>query len=1044
MPLHRLATLAAALLTALAATAWPLAPARAEAEATLDLNPAIEALQAASEPLEDDAVADLLEGKARLAPDQPADASSVDLWQRAGWGPLRDDDGRMDRIRAHRPERLPLADDALVPISLRLAWFSHWADLRAQASDFEGARETYSHAIALGAESVDNWRGLGRMRVHTGEYEAAEAAFLAALEIAENGAIVDDAQLCEIQRELGELYLAMDWPDDAVRKLRESLEIRPQATRAKQLLAIGLAAASGEVPAELAAQVELWPMPRSHHWRTRAESSLEDGLASIPTGARGFFDERVATLDSNGLLAGAGVLVLLWAGVRRFGKKADLVVGIEFPRELEGLFHVRLATRPGRFKRGNGKLEFDASLRKSTSMAHYGVSRETQFPRLRPKRYYVTLHGVLKNPDTHEVLAEAYEEQAIDTRGATAHRLAFDVSPRECPVDVKVCWDNRPATEIGVVARGLPQSLRYAATGNVRMRLPMGRHIVVVGSGDRIAECEVEVQTFQPTEFEIDLAGAENLVFKGCPPAVELYLHGDLNGAARALERDGHGNVAHLLLARLHKEQGHTERAAEQLESAGHTLEAAELRESMSDFQRAADLFLDSGDAQRAAETYRAAGDYATAGELFESLHDFASAAECFRESGAPDKLIGALERGGKFYEAADIALESGDRAASIRLLQQIGRGDPYYAEACEKLVDAFEREGHNDLAANKLEELIQARGAMNANGELRSRLAELLVEAEELPRALEVLEELRRREPTHPQIASRIEGLRKQISAQALGESGTRHETAPVMEGQQRYEIIEEIGRGGMGLIYRARDRRLDRIVALKRLPENLRDHPKALQLFLNEAQAAARLNHPNIVTVYDTDQEDGTFFITMELLEGLPLNTVLKQRGRLGPRDCARLGVQIATGLQYAHAQNVVHRDIKTANLFLTNDRIVKIMDFGLAKMMEEVRRGTTVIGGTPYYMAPEQAVGDRVDLRADLYSFGITLYELLTGVVPFRQGDVNYHHRHTAPADPRSVVEGIPDPLAELVLKLIQKSPDDRCTSATEVEQVLRGQI
>jgi serine/threonine protein kinase len=255
-----------------------------------------------------------------------------------------------------------------------------------------------------------------------------------------------------------------------------------------------------------------------------------------------------------------------------------------------------------------------------------------------------------------------------------------------------------------------------------------------------------------------------------------------------------------------------------------------------------------------------------------------------------------------------------------------------------------------------------------------------------------------------------------------------------------QRYEIIEEVGRGGMGLIYKARDRRLNRIVALKRLPENLRDHPKALQLFLNEAQAAARLNHPNIVTVFDTDQEDGTFFITLELLQGYPLNVILKQRSRLGPRDTARIGSQVARGLQYAHDQQVVHRDIKTANLFLTHEKVVKIMDFGLAKMMEEVRRGSTVIGGTPSYMAPEQATGDRVDHRADLYSLGITLFELAVGHVPFQKGEVAYHHRHTEPPDPRSLADGIPDALAELILQLLRKDPDARCGSAEEVQKRL----
>jgi serine/threonine protein kinase len=238
------------------------------------------------------------------------------------------------------------------------------------------------------------------------------------------------------------------------------------------------------------------------------------------------------------------------------------------------------------------------------------------------------------------------------------------------------------------------------------------------------------------------------------------------------------------------------------------------------------------------------------------------------------------------------------------------------------------------------------------------------------------------------------------------------------------------------MGVVSRARDRRLGRVVALKRLPDNLRKHPKAAQLFLREARSAAALNHPNIVTIYDAGQEDGTLYITMELLEGTPLHEILRSRGRLTVRDTARLGIQIAKGLQYAHEHQIIHRDIKTGNLFFTSSKKVKIMDFGLAKMVQEVRRGATVIGGTPFYMAPEQSIGDTVDHRADLYSLGVTLFELATGCVPFSEGDVAYHHRHTPPPDPRSLIPEIPAALAELILKLLAKDPADRCQNAQEV--------
>jgi serine/threonine-protein kinase len=193
--------------------------------------------------------------------------------------------------------------------------------------------------------------------------------------------------------------------------------------------------------------------------------------------------------------------------------------------------------------------------------------------------------------------------------------------------------------------------------------------------------------------------------------------------------------------------------------------------------------------------------------------------------------------------------------------------------------------------------------------------------------------------------------------------------------------------------------------------------------------------------VTLFDADQQaDGTYYLTMELLEGFPLDGVLKKRGRLSVRDTLRIALQVAKGLQFAHEKGVVHRDIKTANLFFTRDRTVKIMDFGLAKMTEEVRRSATVIGGTPYYMAPEQAAGHKVDHRADLYAFGVTLFELLTGNVPFADGDVTYHHRHTPAPDPRTRAAEVPEGIAKLVLWLLEKDPAARPAKTADVVRAL----
>jgi tetratricopeptide (TPR) repeat protein len=956
------------------------------------------------------------------------------------WRPAASEDEIDARIARHTPSDAAGTADGWLPEIARAQILSARAVLREQLADYEGARRDYARALELGSLSLSTWRGLARTRVRTGEREAAEAAFLAADRLARGTPGVSPLLRAGILSELGELYLVMGHPATAAERLDRALDLAPGAVRTQRLWTLALSRSEGvEGTDALAEQIPLWPPTHAERWRDGLESGLDALFAHAPRGLRDRVEDSAGAQTAVVL---GGVLALLfaaWIAMRLTRKTGDLVVSLSYPDELEGQFSVRIALQAGRHRRLGTQESARSVRRKSTRTAHYGVSRETQFLRLHARRYWVTVQGELADRQGGQVLVEPFEEQSVDVAGNETARLDFDLAPRECPVDVTVLWDKRGAGEVGVVARGLPQSLRYQTNGKVRLRLPMGSHTIVVGSGDRIAECDVEVQSHKPTEVEINLAGSEHLVFKGCPPAVEPYLHGDLNGAARALERDGHESVAHLLLARLHQEQGQTERAAERLERAGHHLEAAKLRESISDFERAATLFENAGNARRAAETWRAAGELEKAGELYQSLGDYTLALACFEEAGATAATIGVLELQGEYFDAARVAMEDGDRARAIRLLQQVPRTDHAYAEACMQLVAAFEEEGHADLAARKLEEYVGVVGAA-ASPDVYSHLAELLTRGDEPGRALEVLEVLREREPTYPNIASRIEALRKIVSGRRLDEGTAPATTTATLVSDQRYEIIEEIGRGGMGLIFKARDRRLGRIVALKRLPENLREHPKALQLFLNEAQAAARLNHPNIVTIFDTDQEDGTFFITMELLQGMPLNLVLRERGRLGPRDTARIGVQVARGLQYAHDQQIVHRDVKTANLFLTRDKVVKIMDFGLAKIIEEVRRGSTVIGGTPSYMAPEQAAGDRVDHRADLYALGVTLFELVVGRLPFVKGDVAYHHRHTEAPDPRSLANGVPDALAELILELMRKDPAERCGSAGEVEERL----
>ncbi|MFK7894194.1 MAG: protein kinase [Myxococcota bacterium] len=793
-------------------------------------------------------------------------------------------------------------------------------------------------------------------------------------------------------------------------------------------------------------------------WLARVPSEIYDTADRYADPLRAAYYEQLAetpwlkafdafVLERDGIYALIGLAfacVLVGVIARRGRRTGSLTLRLIFPDTVEGQFDVAMYRKAGK---ANGRGHSGKPAESRT-----GVRRETQFDRVMPGKWFITIGGRLEAPASGARLAWVDEEIEVEIDSQNGTIIDHTLPAALAPIEFKVHWDRQPASDVGIRLSERPETLRYSGHGNLKSLLALGDYQFVIGAGDRVIEQSVHVENYEPSLIQVDLAAPERLIFRGCPPAVAPFLQGDLGDAARALERDDQSEVASLLRARLHQSQGQTERAAEQLENAGRSREAAELRRSISDFDRAAALFEGAGDLRPAAEMWDAAGDSQKAAAAYAALEDWPEAARCFAAAGDQTGLIGALEAQGELIRAADLAAELGDRARSIRLLQQIGPQDRAFGTASERLALAFEHEGHLDLAANQLERRLAALAPGEMLPKVEFHLAELLEETGEYARAISVLQSLREQDPTYPEVGAKIENLRKQLSMPPLGGGANLRETlsappagATAFVAEERYEILEEVGRGGMGLVYKARDRRLNRVIALKRMPENLRDHPGAVQLFLGEAQAAARMNHPNIVTLYDADQESGAFFITMELLEGLPLNEILAKRRRFGPRDAARLGLQVCAGLEYAHAQGIVHRDIKTANLFITRERVLKIMDFGLAKILEAVRdKGATLIAGTPYYMAPEQTAGRVTDGRTDLYSLGVTLFELSTGRLPFSEGDVPDQHRNQPVPDPGERVPDYPPALASLIHRLMAKDPEGRPASAGEVAEALSSII
>jgi eukaryotic-like serine/threonine-protein kinase len=256
------------------------------------------------------------------------------------------------------------------------------------------------------------------------------------------------------------------------------------------------------------------------------------------------------------------------------------------------------------------------------------------------------------------------------------------------------------------------------------------------------------------------------------------------------------------------------------------------------------------------------------------------------------------------------------------------------------------------------------------------------------------------------------------------------------------RYTRSRPLGSGGMAEVYLAHDEVLDRDVALKVLKDQYAGNEEFVKLFRREARSAARLNHPNIVSVYDQGRsEDGTYYIAMEYVPGGTLKDRVLNEGALDPHAAIEFASQIAQALGHAHEQGVIHRDIKSRNILLTQTGHAKVADFGIARAATATTTGSRShpILGTPGYISPEQATGKPVDPRSDLYSLGVVLYEMLTGTLPYsgeNPASMAFQHVHEPLRSPRAVNTNIPEPLNALTTKLLAKDPEDRYAGAAEL--------
>ena len=519
---------------------------------------------------------------------------------------------------------------------------------------------------------------------------------------------------------------------------------------------------------------------------------------------------------------------------------------------------------------------------------------------------------------------------------------------------------------------------------------------------------------------ECSLEAAEVASTLGDHEAAALHFRtaGEIERAAESLRAMGEETEAARLLGNHLRDAGENERAAGLLEEAGDYMEAGDLYRSLERYTEAGECYERHHGFAQSAEMYQLAGDRARAAAAFEKAGRFTEAAECYALAGLAEQEAALLEKAGDFLRSGDTYHREGLDTEAISVLQKVPPEDEDFGRAAAILGDIFASRGQLSIAITKLQQAIGDTELSRESIDGYYKLASIYLEDGKVREAVEIFEKVMAFDYHHRDVEERLAEARSRL------ENEEPAPAAPSEEAQAgtgagrfgrgpeagRYQIVGELGRGGMGIVYKVQDTVLDRLVAFKVLPQAVSENPQAITNFMREAQAAAKLNHPNIVTVYDTGEQQGRYYIAMEYVEGTTLKEILRRRGPISPSGILHVLMQISEALAYAHEKKVVHRDIKPANVMWARDKKAKLMDFGLAKVVEEARNHTTVVAGTPYYMSPEQTLGKNIDHRTDIYSLGVTIFELATGTVPFKDGNIPYHHVHTAPPNIRVLREGL----------------------------------
>ncbi len=540
---------------------------------------------------------------------------------------------------------------------------------------------------------------------------------------------------------------------------------------------------------------------------------------------------------------------------------------------------------------------------------------------------------------------------------------------------------------------------------------------------------------------DLYLAAGENKDALRCYEAA-----GQLRKAAEVYGKLGDKKNASQTMAKFLTQQGDFADAAKHWMAAGQHRNAAEALYRAGNFQASAKLFDRLGEFKSAAKAMMRAGDIAGAAANLEKTGELTAALRLYESAKMWNKVTEILKRQKNWVALGNIMMRMDKPDLAIEFYRRVSPLEEAYIECAMSMASILEHQGDSEEAMKKYAEILEFKGVSSGTSRALFSLASLCEKLGKPALAMPYLQRMSAGGPLGDKVHNWLERLEHQVvnaartmvggievATEEEAKTGKIAFNLPKRDSlADRYDITDKIGQGGHGVIYKAFDKTLGREVVLKFLFKNQLPDDLAIRYFLREAKTTASLNHPNIVTLYDMGEVSGNLYLAMEYIKGMDLEQHLTKRG--GPLAFSEVGSlvkQVCSALQYAHDKTVIHRDIKPGNIMLTGEKLgkVKLMDFGLAKALDENPTKTLIVCGTPLYMSPEQIAGDFVDHRSDIYSLAVLVFQLVTGITPFPASNILAHHQFTPPPHPTSLNKDLPVEAAEVILKGLEKQRDQR---------------